>query len=36
VTWNNLVEISNISPPISYVRNTYPKEKKEGGDFDTN
>ena len=31
-----LVKILNISPPSSHVRNTYPNEKKEGGDFDTN
>jgi len=28
--------LSNISPPFSYVRNTYPNEKKEGGAFGTN
>jgi hypothetical protein len=27
--------LSNISPPFSYVRNTYPNEKKEGGAFGT-
>ena len=31
-----LVKISDISPPFSYVRNTYPNEKKEGWDFDMN
>jgi hypothetical protein len=33
---NYLIKISNISPPFSYVRNTYPNEKKEGGAFGTN
>ena len=28
-----LVKISNFSLLFSYVRNTYPNEKKEGGDF---
>ena len=33
VGWECLVKISNFSPLFSYVMNTYPNEKKEGGDF---
>jgi hypothetical protein len=27
---SNLVKISDISPPFSYVRNTYPNERRSG------